>query len=224
VIYWVLPGAFMLAFVALYFSGVRPLQELIAPRSNREFGFLETVQVVLLFGVGWAGASGFRIAATGFGRAIFAGITLCALVMILEEIDYGWHYYGLITGQPTNDRFYNIHNIGGTTDLFKLALNIWMVVFCVLLPLAKPRITLPWLRPFVPSRLILSTVALRFLISELAHFLHNSGWYPRGPLTGNISEFGECISYYLILLYVLELKTALAAASMRTDLAERRAH
>lgn len=216
--YWALPALYMGTLVALHFSGRPELVDFIAPRvapwsyhGNREFGLLENAQhlilalmaIIVLRGAWRADALlqriGFLLLGAGF------------VLMLLEEIDYGLHYYEWWRGEVVFDGPRNLHNEGDTTQRLKVAADTVNLLWFVVLPLAALRARSLWLRYLIPPPLILSTVAVALGISQLAHYLADLGLQPQisgGPrlaLAGNVSEFRETVVYYIWLLYVHEV-------------------
>jgi hypothetical protein len=203
-VYWFLPGAFILCLILMYFSGVPALQALVAPESNRELGLLEHVQLVLLNAVVIAAITALRLKPTTPHLIALSLIAAAAAFLAFEEVDYGIHYWELITGRKANVSVRNIHNQGDNTDRLKLIAYLGIVVVCVALPLLRPRIRIAWVRDLIPSRWIISTAALLVVTPRIAHWLASQSG--DGSLTGNISEFEEIIVYYLLVLYVWELR------------------
>ena len=112
-LYALLPLCVSLALIFAYFSGIRILQEVVAPARNREFGLLENLQHLLLLGcVVPAMLLAWRERRPGF-RIFFGLIGIAALFAFVEEIDYGLHYYEAVANVPPAERAVvrNLHNI-----------------------------------------------------------------------------------------------------------------
>ncbi len=211
-VYWLLPGLYLLALIGMYFSGNPTLQEIVAPSFNREFGLLEQSQNLLLLAIVAAGVVGYRRASTPFERLMFAGLIGMGSWMFLEENDYGLHVWEWARNVPIilRSQARNLHNIkidgiGRVTDLFKWSIDFGMVFLFVILPLIGSRIRRPWIRYFTQDPLIMAGFFCSLLLSRLAHLIDDLGWNSGGSIAGNMSEFRECFTYYLVLVYWWEL-------------------
>ncbi len=115
-VYGVLPFSIGVAFVVLYFSGVEFLQTLASPLRQRELGLIENFQNLLLI---LAVVVSLRAVARERDRRWkwfwwIAG-ALCMFVL-LEEIDWGDHYWRALNGQPPRTgEFFNLHNRSNIT-------------------------------------------------------------------------------------------------------------
>ena len=204
-LYGVAPLPLGLLFIALYFSGGGLFQGIASPAANREFGLIENVQNLLLLG---AVALCWR-AARGEGDATWRWLwrlaTCACVVLFMEEIDWGDHYWSALTGaeRPAGE-YFNLHNQGDINRWLKKLGDVGFVVFFVLLPLAKKSFP-DRLRPFIPNLHSALTLLGGLLVSELAHGLEDAGWSNNGSLHNNISEFRETFTYWVGLLYLWEL-------------------
>ena len=206
IIFWILPTAVSSALVLAYFSGNPLLRNFVASPANREFGLLEHLQSLIICMAFIGGVLGYRRADSWVEKtacALFAG---GSALMLLEEIDYGLHYWewafgdsGLVT--------LSIHNMDDNSALpeIKKASNLILVLLFVVVPLAAGRFADRRVVYFVPDRMLITTVVAAFAVSQLAHVLDKAGWYPDGPLTLNVSEFRETFTYYAFMLYGLDL-------------------
>lgn len=223
--YVTVPVVFSLAMIALYFSGVYSLQNLVAPTlegmepySWREFGALELLQNFLLLCLLFYLLRSLRMA-DGLPVLVFL-VTLTGLVafVLLEEIDYGAHLVDLFTGRPPNlspeswDR--NLHNrtlASGemVASYMKLAANILILGGFVIAPLVFGDSRNRTVRLLTPSKWVIATVAVAIAVSWLAHTLDDAGFGiindVQGNLYLNISEFREACVYYLFLVYAAVL-------------------
>ena len=210
-IYGILPFGVLLVMVGMYFSEIGWMQAVVAPKVNREFGLLETLQHLLLISIVLLAA---RIARHSTGRlecVVFTLVALGATVQFLEEIDYGLHYYEALTGIPASERavIRNIHNRHTESGvefvrLIKPLMDLGLLIFFVVLPLAAGRVSNARLRSFFPSRWSILLLVGIFLISRLAHYLDDGGHGLQGSLTQAIGEFRELGVYYLFMLYILQ--------------------
>ncbi|MGH8529037.1 MAG: hypothetical protein ACRETN_04220 [Nevskiales bacterium] len=219
--YWVLPALYMSALVALYFSGRPELVDVIAPRvapwdyhGNRELGLLEFSEhlilaliAVIFLRAAWQPGAHLRRAGClllGVGFVLF----------LLEELDYGLHFYEWWRGEVVFRGARNLHNRGDLTQILKVAADTVNVVWFIVLPLLALRLRHRWVSYLAPPLLILSTVAVALGVSETVHTLAKSGFVPlvgdgepRLALHGNLSEFRETTVFYVWLLYVHEVVT-----------------
>ena len=203
--YWLLPGVFITAALFMYFSGIHALEAIIAPKVNREFGLLEHVQLLLLLAaLAMSSAAAWRDESR-LRKVAFSFIALSATFLILEETDYGLHYWEALSGQPAQVEVRNIHNQGRMNKILKRISYYLMAIVFVVLPLVREKIKVGWIRDFIPSRWILSTGVLLVTVPEIAHFLEGKGLAQDGGLRGNLSEFAETLTYYVVLLYVVKL-------------------
>ena len=204
-LYGALPLTMGLGFIALYFSGIGFLQSLASPASEREFGLIENTQNLILLSATvlcWRAAC--RESGSN-GRWLWRLATLACFVLFMEEIDWGDHYWSVLTGaeRPAGE-YNNLHNQGDINRWLKKLVDVGFVVFFVLLPLAKKRLP-ERLRPFIPNLHSALTLLGGLLTSELAHGLEDAGWANNGSLHNNISEFRETFTYWVGLLYLWEI-------------------
>jgi hypothetical protein len=202
-IYWMLPTAITALLVLFYFSGIGPLRDLVAPPINREYGLLENLQLAIILSAAGVGIVGMRRAGTTFERAAFGLFSVGSLFILLEEMDYGLHFWEFVFGS-SDLTIRNIHNQDDNLRLFKRTAAVITGAFFVVLPLAATRIRHPLVRYFAPDPMIVTTVVAGIVVGEVAHYLQ-TGHYPNGPLDRNISEFRETFTYYMVLLYSADL-------------------
>jgi hypothetical protein len=212
VVHFIAPLTVMLALIAMCYSGVRlletivvmPYLEGIAPASRRELGLLETLHNVLIlvaFIVAVRSAIRTRVP---LARAFFAVFAAGSLFMLLEEMDYGLHYYEWIAGVPPEQsaEVRNIHNQGLSSPMKSVG-NLLQILGFVVAPLALWRVRLPWVRYFVPSAYFLLTMLCALITSRVGHtFEHRAEAI---GFANNIGEFREAVTYYMAMLYVIQL-------------------
>jgi hypothetical protein len=225
-IFLIIPAALNLILIAAYFSGIGWLQEIISPSINREYGLVENLQIIFLLGIVVIAAFGLKIKKTRLERWIMAVILLGALFIFLEEIDYGLHFYKLISSQPLGEvespEYINIHNIGNNTSRFKNVGDIGMIFLFIIFPLIFSRSRHSLIRYLTPDRLFIATMVLMLVISKFAHILGDCGVGNHGTLHGAISEFREVIIYYIFAVYFFELvfRRNYSSQSIRRQLPE----
>jgi len=207
ILYLALPAAVGALLVAMFFSGVGWMQSLVVPVVNREYGLLENLQIVLLLAMAWVGWRSARRAERGLDRAGWRALSAFALFVLLEEIDFGLHYYESLARVPSAERatVRNLHNQEGVLRWMKLAVDSTLALFFVVLPWAGRRIQQPTVRWLMPSRWLTATLLLSVLVSKVAHYGTDHGWPTNGSIESNISEFRELFTYYIFLLYLFDL-------------------
>jgi hypothetical protein len=217
----VLPSCLNIALIGLYFSGYTFAQQIAAPsvhglpfRSWREFGLVEQLQnvflltIVVMFVINCARDD---IAE----KAMFLVGTLVILFLLLEEIDYGIHFYEYYVGHAADianeSRNWHNKNMAGKTNVayLKKIVDLTMVFWFVLMPIVSQKFNFAWLQKLIPSLWFLAGFAISLLFASLAHYLQDLSLDVidgvKGNLAGNISEFRETTNYYLYLLYALQL-------------------
>jgi len=213
VIYGGIPAAVSLVLIGSYFSGVAFLQNIVSPNfelpnpnAPREFGLLENLQNVYLIAIIVIAAVAARRSG-GLARMAFFGVALFVSFVFLEEIDYGLHYYEIITGVSSYDpeQVRNVHNIGDTTQHIKRVADAVLILFFGLMPLALRKNTHPFVRAVLPSPYCLLTLVVMLVMRSLAHGLQDAGFGDPGSIEKNISEFRELNIYYLALVYMLDI-------------------
>ena len=89
--------------VAMYYSGNATLRNLVSPDApaipenlRREFGLLESLQVVCLAALAVVAVLGLRRKRSLARRAVLWALLIGSIWMICEETDYGCHYLDLL--------------------------------------------------------------------------------------------------------------------------------
>lgn len=214
IIYFVAPLTVSLILIGMYFSGVESLQRIITPHmqnlhpnSAREFGLLENLQNVLLLSMCAMGFMGIRRQKLRLGKAAMAALGVFSAFVLLEEIDYGLHYYEWIMNVPVEELVQerNLHNVGDRTSRSKQIVDVAMVLFFVVMPFVCAKSRKPLVRYLTPDRFSVLTMVCMVLVRTLAHGLNDRGFGTGGGIVKNISEFRELITYYVFTLYVFEI-------------------
>ncbi len=222
VLFFVLiPAVFNLLFLGLYFSGINSLQQLIAPRmetlyppSWREFGMVEQMQNILLFstfGILFYAALKRKISTEKY---FFTFGSVIVLFLFLEEIDYGLHFAHYFLNNAIEIPRFNWHNqqtFSGRENghYLKQISDLLCIIWFLLIPMVKTKCSFRPLASIIPCRWFITALIVSFIFSLLAHYLNEQGFgiidNQQGLLDGNISEFRETSTYYLFLLYALQL-------------------
>lgn len=226
VVHLLLPAAVAGGLLAAYYSGVPALSAIVAPRVEgvhrfawREFGALELTQLLLLAVLAAAAMRGaLQRTDPGWLRALGLLLAALAAFQLLEEADYGRPYYEWLTGAPAaldpDTWSRNLHNL--TLDdgrqlgtWLKEALDLAVIAWFFLLPLAWRGTRPAWLARLRPSRWFAASVVLAFALGQAARALERAGLgmfdgVP-GPLADNASEFREWAMYWLLAWYTVDL-------------------
>ncbi len=215
-----IPLTFNLLYIALYYSGMSALQQIVAPTmpslpkdSWREFGILEQTQNLFLLAIVFLFAYAIYLHQSLMDKLFFFFGFAFILFLLLEEIDYGLHFYEYLTNTHTGFKQRNWHNqeTGGKQNVryLKKAADIVMVIWFIVLPFFKTKIKIGFIQNLLPSRWFAATFITAVLMSNLAHYMEENqfGYIDGvlGNLAGNISEYREASNYYLYLLYAIQL-------------------
>ena len=218
-VYWIAPAAILLLYIFIYFFDVFGLSFLMAPEYNREFGFIESTQALVILGIVIVCLKGFNHK-NKLVKFFFRLGLLASVFIFLEEIDYGLHFYDWYLGKSTemiNAEYQsgvrNLHNSFDLTDVFKKFVYVFLAFVCLLA--AKPKGILNFrlfnkfqsLIPdrFRPDSYLALTVILIPLINQVAFFIKSNFEVKSNVLKGNISEFEETLIYYAVFLYVYQV-------------------
>lgn len=206
-IYWILPTAFTLLCILLYFFNPAGTASIVSPEFNREFGLLEMTQKALIIVVFILALKAAKRTVNKYEKFLLVFIALASIFILLEEIDYGLHYYELIKGQRHNITVRNIHNNGKITSWFKAAAYVFLALFFVVLP-AMSKYTqrrFPLINFLSPSFKIVPALISLILLNQLAFYFYEQNVHQNRSLDGNVSEFEELMIYYIVMLYVREI-------------------
>lgn len=212
--YWILPSFITLACILIYYFDLFGWQEFIAPKTNREFGVVQNIQLLLLVIIFFLALKGNRRSKLSIVKYGFAAIAIATVILFFEEIDYGLHYYDYLLGhtQTTEVMIFdqglrNIHNNGPLQNIFKLAAYATIVMLFVIFPLvtAGKKIRSPLFRFLSPSVFIVTTAISLLLLNQFALYLYRKYNSENLSLSGNVSEFEEIMIYYIVLLYINEM-------------------
>lgn len=212
--YIVLPVSVTAILMGMYFSGIGVLQSIVAPMMpemnfnlGREMGLVENLQNVCLLVMTAMALRGVAVKDHAWERYLFLVIACGSLFILLEEIDYGRHYYELIMGIRAHDSaaVRNIHNVGRSAEYFWYVADVLIVGMFILAPFALRKVAWRPVRYLLPSRWCAVLAIFGFLSGRLAALLDGWGFAEADTLKGNTGEFMELIYYYMFTLYVHEL-------------------
>ena len=204
--YGLIPLLTGLTLVAAYFSGVDPLMNLVARRGQREYGAVENLQNLLLILIAvraWR-AAGLETAPRM--RYLGRALSVFAVFVLMEELDWGDHYYRSLTGkQYVEGELFNLHNKGEVNEWTKRIVDAGLVIGFALVPLFLASRFPARLQAWIPDRHSVLTLVTSLLVSKTAHLLEDGGWPNNGAFRNNISEFREIFVYWLAWLYLGEI-------------------
>lgn len=209
----VLPAVVMLTLLGMFFSGNRLVASLVVPEGNRELGLLEHLQLVPLAAMALLAYRARRDEESRIWRGAFLMLTLGSLFVLLEELNYGQHYFALLTGVGSEAEVgpRSLHNASDTTDLLKGFGDAGMAFLFVVLPYIAHLTRRAPLGALTPSIWYVATIALMVVLGQLTHLLAAAGLGP-GWMTRNLSEFRELMIYYTGALYLGDVAQAREAA------------
>jgi len=210
---WVLPSLFTAVALVFYFSGLRPLVQIVCPEENREWGLLENTQLLILVAIGTVALRALRRARLRAWRWGLVLVAAFALLVCLEEMDYGAHFVQLVSGRRESylDKaigVYNLHHQGASDKIIKRSAYGIMLLGFVIAPFLSRRLRSPWLLDLVPRPRLVITTAVALLSDLIPRSLVGFGILPDGGLGKNIGEFSEVLVYYVFLLYLLDVTRA----------------
>jgi hypothetical protein len=200
--------------VWFYFSSIPALQNLITPpidsihpNSRREFGLLENIQNLILLTMIAFSLLALRKEKPRIEKIGFAGLAVFSCLVLLEEIDYGLHWYEWFQGiTPENaEEVRNWHNQGDRTSQTKRVVDIGMALLFLVAPLALTKVKRSWIQYLCPDRYSILTLLAMVIVRTTAHTLRDQGLGEGGGIQRNISEFRELLTYWIFLLYLSEL-------------------
>jgi len=206
--------------MCVYFFDILGLSYLIAPDYNREFGVLENIQLLIIAAVVIVSYKSMKKATTNWLRLFFILICFGSVLVLLEEIDYGLHYYDYLIGKSEEQirieswdksTIRNIHNQGKLTHYIKLIAYLSMAVI-ILAPIVLRRLNLRnrVIEFLAPHHHLLYTLLSMIVLNQLALYADkNLKSAEINALKSNVSEFEEVFIYWIVFLYVVELSKQL---------------
>lgn len=213
-IYFFTPLALVLPMVFMYFSGIEILQQIVSPRfeglnpnSNRELGLLENMQNVVIIVIIVLLIRGLIFHKPWWLRAPIAIAIVGATFVLLEEMDYGLHYYEFFTGVSAEDAVEkrNWHNEGDRTIRTKQVVDGISILWFIIAPFALAKSSHWFVRMTLPDKYAALTLVAAFITRSFAHGLQDLGLSGSGTIEKNLSEFRELVTYYLGLVYIFDI-------------------
>ena len=215
--YWAVPILVIALLMAFFFSGVPGLVKLVNPKmidlsANKEWGLLENVQLLVIVGILWVTAYATMSVSPTLLRLGYGLLTLFAIVIFLEEIDYGYHFTEYFTGEGKSQLseivgIYNLHNINDNFGAiwFKRFVYLVMLMLFIIMPFWKFRnapALIAYLSPLpkivIPAGITIVTEIVARALVPMRHMNLDS-------IQMDIGEFSEVMIYYTFLLYLCQL-------------------
>ncbi len=225
----IIPILLNLILVGFYFSGVPYLQNIISLNDiflTRESGLLEQLQnfyLLSIFSIFFYLSIKRKAKSEKIFFLLLSGVFA---FLFLEEIDYGRNLYEFFIGHSSDVEIRNWHN--QSTDgkkqnvkYFKQLIDLANVLWFILLPLLKVKINIPIIKSTIPSRFFIIGFILTAILSSITHTFENMDLSQingiSGTLSGNISEFRENNTYYLYLLYAIQIANTKLIIKFKND-------
>jgi len=208
--YWICPLIILSLLLLFYFSGIPPLVEFVSPKENWEWGVLENLQLVVIFGIFLLSLSGIFKSNDSVLKIGFFLISAFAVFVFLEEMDYGAHFIHLINGTRESylDKLtgvYNIHNQGNNAKIFKRSIYLVIAILFIVTPYVGIFKRNKYIEFLVPRPRMLIIVSVLILADFIPRFIVMLNISQDGGLGVNIGEFSELIMYYLFFVYLRNL-------------------
>jgi len=214
-LYGAVPFVVLGGLVAMYYSGNPVLRNLVSPDApsipddlRREFGLLESLQIVCLVALAGVTVAGLRRKRNLARRAALWALLIGTLWMICEETDYGCHYLDLLRGDWVAGESLeqtNIHSIGYVRVVLQNLALFGTFIFFGAFAIVFHRSPNTALRYLAPDRLSVLAVLLVTAIQEIAWKAASRVPPGYGSLDGHETEFAELGLYYLVLLYAIDV-------------------
>ncbi len=212
--YWIFPYSLLVILIIFYFLGTPFLVELVVPKSDREYGLLENIQLVLILGII---IMSFYVVFTDHAllqKLGFVLLGLLAIFILLEEMDYGDHFIKYFTDGEKRSIYFvkfgevNVHNQEGDIPTY-MRRTPYVIIFMLftIFPFVNKKYFHPIFSYLIPK----PRMALMIILLVFAYFtprlLVDYHIFDVGSLGigDNIGEFTEMIVYYIFLIYIYHI-------------------
>lgn len=212
---WILPSLFLLTCIFVYYYNVLGLAFIISPEYNREFGLIENVQLLTIFGVIWVAFKAFKKSVIPLERIFYMSVVLFSILIFLEEFDYGLHVIDYFKGKTQEQLIAeakanpvrNLHNQGQILPYLKRITYFSFALVIIVIPLVTRKIKNlnRYIKYLIVSPYIAYLLISMALIGQLTMYLNSNVEYEHISLYNNLSEFEEVLIYYIAFLYIFEL-------------------
>ncbi len=189
--------------------------QIFAPIANRELGVIELLQSFILVIVVFIGISQTRINFSLKNFHTISWIIFSALMsfILLEETDYGLHYYDYLLGNNSYDTslgngFRNIHNQGVNNIIIKTIIFVIQILFFGILPFLNTSIGkinfrknygfFFWTITLV-TPLLFSIIKVNYSSVEVENLLKSQLF----------TEMKELASYFMFLVFLIQFRNVL---------------
>jgi hypothetical protein len=207
--YWIIPFLVLIPLLIMYFSGVKSAQELVCPSVNWELGIVENLQILLLIMILVICVMAIFKKKTSIEKVLFSFLSVFALFVLLEEIDYGAHFMRFFKGRT--DTFFvdmtgkaNVHNLGNNAKVFKRSIYPLMLVLFIITPFYVHKFKNPILKYLIPNKWFIVTAIITIFSYAVPRLLVDFNILEDGGFGVNIGEFSEIMVYYIFFLYLYE--------------------
>jgi len=212
--YWIFPYILLFMLMALYFSGIPFLAELVAPESNREYGILENSQLVFIFGVIILSFYVVFNKPAILQKWGFGLLGLLSIFIFLEEMDYGDHFIRYFSHDQKRSIFLetfgtnSVHNQEGDILIY-MRRTPYVIIFILftLCPFINRKYFHPLFNYLIPQPRMALMMILFFVAYFVPRWLIDFNIFEVGSLgVGNsIGEFTEMIVYFIFLIYIYHI-------------------
>ncbi len=208
--YWIIPLLVLVPLMIMYFSNVKWAQELVCPSVNWELGIVENLQILLLIMMLIISVIAVFRKKNTIEKVLFSFLSVFALFVLLEEIDYGAHFLRYFKGR--SDTFFvdmtgkaNVHNLGNNARIFKRSIYPLMLLLFIITPIYVHKFKNPVFKYLIPNKWFVVTAVITILSYAVPRLLVDFNILEDGGFGVNIGEFSEIMVYYIFFLYLFEI-------------------
>lgn len=208
--YWIIPLLVLVPLMIMYFSNVKWAQELVCPSVNWELGIVENLQILLLIMMLIISVIAVFRKKNTIEKILFSFLSVFALFVLLEEIDYGAHFLRYFKGR--SDTFFvdmtgkaNVHNLGNNARIFKRSIYPLMLLLFIITPIYVHKFKNPVFKYLIPNKWFVVTAVITILSYAVPRLLVDFNILEDGGFGVNIGEFSEIMVYYIFFLYLFEI-------------------
>lgn len=208
--YWIIPLLVLVPLMIMYFSNVKWAQELVCPSVNWELGIVENLQILLLIMMLIISVIAVFRKKNAIEKVLFSFLSVFALFVLLEEIDYGAHFLRYFKGR--SDTFFvdmtgkaNVHNLGNNARIFKRSIYPLMLLLFIITPIYVHKFKNPVFKYLIPNKWFVVTAVITILSYAVPRLLVDFNILEDGGFGVNIGEFSEIMVYYIFFLYLFEI-------------------
>ncbi len=210
---WI-PMLFSLVFLVLYFSGNLFLQSMVAggffnlPLLDVRISLTDMLKAYLLAWIFIQAMRSLVITPDVEVRALSLVVGVATIGAALSWVDgnaMANRMWSGVVGAEAQDSIVLSLLSGGWLTVEFVVVTMLTLLFFVAIPLAYGTSEKPLTQVLAPSRWMIATAVLMFVIFRIAHALLAQGWGVGGGLGTNMSLFLVVTFQYMALLYMAEL-------------------